>query len=371
MSLSNWENKTLDYDLVRYPWHEWILEVIQEIEPRVHDLQRFHDVVAPERIVAVTGHVQRSFSRTEFMKRFDDFAEEYGRPLIDNKRYMIKRQATLNLVVPNQQSLGRLLPFHQGVWYSNGRGQRTFWLALTPCFDTNSMYVIDTDISQRISLDTITNQWSQSRFEQECLEHAWPVQIQPGQCHLFQQEIIHGNVNNNTGVTRMSIDWHLLVEGEEHGKRLPGGFFRLPGDHAQAHKTTQVNRQGFVQYTGNNTEYDRGIPQLFQRMAMDQYCKDYGISINCVQFENEYLHWLPILEKLMLDGVPGIVMGSIYSLPDDAQRRHQLLNLALEHGVEMHFANEYLRLESNKDIELIETYRTFAQQSSGPQSWQR
>lgn len=370
MSLPNWENQTLDYDLAKYPWTDWILDVIQEIEPQVQDLQKFHEVVSPERIVAVTGHVQRSFSRREFMARFDDFAEEYGRPLIDNKRYMIKRQATLNLVVPNQQSLGRLLPFHQGVWYSNGRGQRTFWLALTPCFGTNSMYVIDTDISRRISRDTIENQWSQTRFEQECLQHARPVEIVPGQCHLFQQEIIHGNVNNETGVTRMSIDWHLLVEGEEHGKRLPGGFFRLPGDHRQSHRSTAITRDGFVQYTGNNTDYDRNIPQLFQRMAMDQYCKDYGISINCVQFENEYLSWLPILEKLILDGVPGIVMGSIYSLPDDQHRRHHILNLALEHNTEMHFANEYLQLRSKPDLDLIESYRGFAVACSGPQSWQ-
>lgn len=369
MSLSDWENKTLDYDLKKYPWPDWVLEVVQEIEPDVNDLARFHEVVPVERTVAVTAHVQRAFSRSEFMQRFDAFAEEYTRPLIDHKRYMIKRQATLNLVVPDQQRLGRLLPFHQGVWYSNGRGQRTIWCALTPCFDTNSMWVVDTDISRQISKATIENRWNQERFELASLEHARPVEIYPGQCHLFQQEIIHGNVNNDTGVTRMAIDWHLLVEGEEYGKRLPGGFFRLPGDHRQADPGPLKTRAGFVEYTGNNTHYDRGIPQLLQRMAMDQYCRERNIGINCVQFENEYLTWMPILEKLIQDGVAGIVMGSIWSLPDDSKRRKEILTLALENHTEMHFVNEYLVLKNNNDLDLIETYRTFAVEHAGLHSW--
>ncbi len=369
MSLQNWENRTLQYDLAAFPWPNWILEVIQEIEPGVTDLTQFHTVVPPERIQAVTRHVQQAFGRAEFMSRFDDFAEQYARPLINGQRYMLKRQATLNLVVPDQTRLGRLLPFHQGVWYGNGRGQRTVWLALTPCFGNNSMWVVSTDHSREISRDTIQQQWSQSRFESESLARAWPVDIRPGQCHLFHQEIIHGNVNNDTGITRMAIDWHVLVEGEEYGNRLPGGFFRLPGDHGQAHQAQA--RQGLVQYLGNNTDYDRHIPQLLQRMALDQYCRDRGIGINYVHFENEYLHWMPILEHLIDTGVPGIIMGSIYSLPDDAQRRGHILRCAVEQGMELHFANEYLVVSAPEHIELLETYRGFAVRQAGAHSWQQ
>jgi sporadic carbohydrate cluster protein (TIGR04323 family) len=370
MSLQNWQNCTLDYNLEKYPWPSWILNVIQEIEPAVKSLANFHLVVPSSRIVDVTNHVQASFSRPEFMQRFDDFAEDYGRSLIDNKNYMIKRQATLNLVVPNQQKLGRLLPFHQGVWYSNGRGQRTLWLALTPCFDTNSMWVVDHESSRKISLETIHGQWDQTQFELECKKHAWPVNILPGQCHLFHQEIIHGNVNNDTDVTRMSIDWHLLVEHEEHGRRLPGGFFRFPGDHQQAQEYKDMPRSGFVQYVGNNTEYDRGIPIVLQRMLMTQYCENCNIKTQFTQFENEYLSWMPILEQVIRDGVPGIVMGSIYSLPDDATRCRRLLQLAIDSGVTMHFANEYLRLENMQDLELIEKYRAFARHKVDAHFWE-
>lgn len=367
--LEHWENKTLDYDLELFPWPQWIMDVIQEIEPAVTDLSKFHEVVPPERTQQVTRHVQRTFSRPEFQERFDSFAKVYGSPLIDHRRYMIKRQATLNLVLPNQTRLGRLLPFHQGVWYGNGRGQRTIWLALTPCFDTNTMWVVDTQQSREISRRTLEQRWNQRQFESACLHSAWPVEIVPGQCHLFHQEIIHGNVDNTTGVTRMAIDWHLLVEGEEYGNRLPGGFFRLPGDHGDHDQA--LHRQGLVQYLGNNTQYDRQIPQMLQRLALDQYCQDRDLGINYVHFENEYLDWMPILEHVIDSAVPGVVMGSIYSLPDDPGRRMHLLELALERGVEMHFVNECIVMNHSRDVELIETYRNFAVKSQGAHSWQQ
>lgn len=370
MFLDAWQNKTLAYDLAQYPWHNWILELIQEIEPAVDDLSRYHLIVPAERIVRTTAHVQKSFSRPEFMQRFDGFAEQYLASLISHEEYMIKRQATLNLVVPDQQKLGRLLPWHQGVWYNNGRGQRTVWMALTNCFDSNSMWVLDHDESCRISKDTILQQWNQEQFENACLESARPCNIVPGQCHLFHQEIMHGNINNTTEVTRMSIDWHVLIKGQEHGRRLPGGFFRFPGDHAQAHIRTLKPRTGFVGYVGNNTDYDRGIPQFLQRTLMDQYCQEAKIGTNCWQFENEYLTWMPILEHLIHQQVPGIVMTSIYSLPDDPQRRQHIMRLALESGVELHFANEYIQLTSQRDSDLIERYRTFAVACSGPHSWE-
>jgi hypothetical protein len=114
---NNWENKTLNYDLTQFDWPKWVLETIQEIEPNVTDLTKIHEVLSIDRIVKVQLHVQNSFSRREYAKRFDAFAETYIKPLIDNQLYLLKRQATLNLVVPNQEKLARRLPFHQAEYY--------------------------------------------------------------------------------------------------------------------------------------------------------------------------------------------------------------------------------------------------------------
>ena len=367
---SDWENTTLDYNLEKYNWPAWVLSVIQEVAPNVTDLETIHTVLSVPEIAKVQLHVQQAFGRREFMERFDAYAEEYGRPLLNGKNYLIKRNATLNVVTPNQATKARRLPFHQGVFYSNGRGQRTIWMALTRCEGTNSMYVMDLENSRRITREVIENKWSLAKFEEECVKYSSPVEIVPGQAHLFHQEHIHGNVNNTTGYTRMSIDWHLLIEGEEYWRRLPGGFFRLPGDYAQD-EPHDYSGKTVVAYVSNNSEFDNGIPMYLQRAAIDGYTNKHKMSISSVQFENEFLHWLPILEDYILQKPDAIVLFSLHSLPDDAILAEKLLNLALDNNVELHFANEFFALRNSADLNKILTYKTFGVRKKGPFSWER
>ena len=158
--LENFQNKTLEYDLVKYPWHEWILETIQKINPRVKDMTTINELITPEEAWEIQEFVQNSFKDIAYQKRFEDFAEEYGPELIGTDHYLIKRQPTLNLVIPDQVSLKRRLPFHQGIWYNNGTGMRTIWMPITPTYDSNSVYVIDHDESKRITQETIDKKYS-------------------------------------------------------------------------------------------------------------------------------------------------------------------------------------------------------------------
>ena len=195
-----------------------------------------------------------------------------------------------------------------------------------------------------------------------------PVDLNIGQAHLFHQEILHGNVNNKTNITRMAIDWHVLVEGEEFGGRLPGGFFRLPND--IEYKVIDHTNDTCVGYIGNNTEYDRDIPLNLQRDALRTFCKTRNIPNNMMQVENEYLHWMPILEDLILSEVDVIVMHSIYSLPDEISRRDRLINLALTNKVTIWFANEEFCLTDESEKQKINTYLNFGHKHKGCMPWE-
>jgi sporadic carbohydrate cluster protein (TIGR04323 family) len=351
--IDNFQNKTLNYDLKKYPWHEWIKSTIQELHPEVNDLSRMHEAVSPEQARKVRKHVQKSFLGIHYQKAFEEFAKEYGEQLIGTTEYLIKRQPTLNLVVPDQAKKHRRLPFHQGIWYNNGTGMRTIWMPLTLAYGTNSMYIVDHNASKRISEQTIENCYSQEEFEELCIKEARPVELEPGQAHLFHQEHLHGNINNTTGKTRLAIDWHLLPKGLPHGRRLPGGFFKLPGDYVR-HRIFPSGR--YIAYVGNNTVYDKNIPLHYQRNLMDQYCNDNNIQHAGYQFENEHLHWMPILEHYIDQKPSGIIMNSIYSLPDNVQRRNALIEKALEKNVIMIFSNELLIVKTRKDAEKIKKY---------------
>ena len=351
--LDNWQNNTLDYDLVKYPWHSWIRDTIRELHPAVDDLSKMHELISPEQATKVCDHVQRSFLDLHYQKKFEEFAKEYGETLIVTDQYLIKRQPTLNLVMPDQAKKHRRLPFHQGVWYNNGTGMRTIWMPLTPAYDTNSMYVVDHDESKHICKKTIENCLTQEQFEELCMEEARPVELEPGQAHLFHQEHLHGNVNNTTGQTRLAIDWHLLPKGLPHGRRLPGGFFKLPGDY---NKTEKLPEGRYISYVGNNTKFDKKIPINYQRSIIDKFCENNNIDHAGYQFENEHLHWMPILEHYIDQQPSGIIMNSIYSLPDSVERRNKLIDKAIDKDVVMIFANEFLVMKTIKDVEKIKKY---------------
>jgi sporadic carbohydrate cluster protein (TIGR04323 family) len=352
--LENFQNKTLEYDLVKYPWNDWILETIQKINPRVKDMTTINTLITPEEAWEIQEFVQESFKDITYQKRFEAFAEQYGPQLLGTSDYLIKRQPTLNLVIPNQVSLKRRLPFHQGIWYNNGTGMRTIWMPITPTYDSNSMYVIDHIESKKITQETMDNKWSLEEFEAVCVQHARPVNLVPGQAHLFHQEHIHGNINNTTGKCRLAIDWHLLPKGLPHNRRLPGGFFKLPGDYGEVQDLPKDGR--YVGYVGNNTNFDFKIPQRFQRSIIDQYCAEIGIRTVGYQFESEGLVWMPILEHYIEQKPTGIVLNSIYSLPDDEDRRKFLLNKALDLGVMLIFATEVLVMKTEHDIDKINKY---------------
>ena len=367
---THWDNKTLDYDLEKYNWPAWALGVIQEIAPQIKKLETMHEFLTPAEIVKVSQHVQNACSRRDFMERFDEFAMSIVPQRIDHRRFLIQRQGTLRVVIPNQAKVGRRLAFHQGIFVGNGRGCRTIWTPFTRAEKTNTMWMMNLDISREITKRVLSEKWSMEKFEDECLKHAWPVTLQPGQSHLFFQEHIHGNVNNDEGYTRVSMDMRILIEGEEWGRRLPGGFMRLPGDY-EVTQTGDYTGKSFITYAGWNSSFSKNIPLPMQRAIIEPYCTKNKISYNSYEFENEHMDWQPGLEYYIKERPDGIVLSSMYALTDDVNRRSELLQLALDHGVELHFANEVCSLKTLKDLEKIETYLNFAVAKKDPYVWEQ
>lgn len=358
-NIQHWDSVDISYDATKYNWASWALSVIHELFPHVTCLENLHNEVSDTELVKLQKHVQNACSRTSFMKMFDKFAESLVPQRINGKRYMIQRQGTLRVVVPNQDAKNRRLAFHQGIFVGNGRGLRTIWTPLTECCATNTMWIMDLDNSKRITQQVLDEEWSLDEFEKTCMEFCRPVELTPGRSHLFTQEHIHGNVNNEEDYTRVSIDMRILIEGGEYGRKLPGGYFRLPGDY-EVNETYNYTGKNFITYAGWNSAFTKGIPLPMQRTAIDEYCNKHSIEYVDYQFENEFMDWQPSLESHIKQRPYGIVMCSMFALTDNKQRRNELLELALSNNVELHFANELSSLRSRDDLERIQTYLDFA-----------
>ena len=165
------------------------------------------------------------------------------------------------------------------------------------------------------------------------------------------------------------MDGRVLIKGAYYGRKLPGGYFRFPGEQEDTRPVDASKR--WISYAGWNTKFSSPIPLPMQRAIVDQYINKHGVKINDYQFENEFLDWLPGLEKYITGyNIDAIVMCSIFNLPDNPFRRYQLLKLAVDSGVELHFANELTSLKTKADLEKIETYLNFAVAKSGPYVWE-
>jgi len=368
--LDNFNNNSLEYDKEKYTFDKYVLDIIQEDYPYVDDLSKIHTHgLSGNQILKISEKVQKSFSSYEFSTMIDLFAAEYLQPLIGDTDFLVKRYPTLNFVVPNQEEIGRRLPFHQGITYDNGRGQGTIWMPLTKTFDSNSMYVVDHENSKKITSFALKNKITFEEWERLCLQNAYPIKYDVGSAHLFHQEIIHGNVNNVTDSTRMAIDWHILLKDEECGRRIPGGFFRKKDDFFTTILKND-SRQSII-YLSCNSDYDKNIVKIHQNDIIKKYCDQNQIKYSFKLEENDHFAWLPYLESLIEhDYIGTILMLSIFSLPDDKERRSTILQKAVKNKKKIIFANELQVLRDSEDINKVEYYRTFAVKKKGKYYWE-
>ena len=360
-----WDNQTYNYDLAKHNWPEYWLNVAREKFPQVETLETVHKVLQPNEVSELGAYLQQRTGDNDFIERVDDFYSEIVPELIDQDEWMLQRFFTIRMVIPNQAKVGRLLAFHQGIWVGNGLGLRTIWTPFTKCYGNNSMQIMDWDISDDITKECYDKKWSYDELQQKCAEHCWPVTLDPGQSHLFQQHHIHGNFNNDTDITRWSMDGRVLPLGGHYHRKLPGGYFRFIGERDDV-RGVDTNKK-WVSYAGWNSKFSGPIPLPMQRNVINNYCNKHGIKINDYQFENEYVDWFPGLEKYISGyNVDGIVCCSIYCLPDDPFRRKQVLDLAVENNVELHFANELCSVRNQQDVEHIQRIFKFVNENTAP-----
>lgn len=359
------DRKTVDYDLQKHNWPEYWLRIAKEKFPQIESLETVHRVLTPSEISELGKHCQSFCGTNEFADKVDTYFKDIVDDYIGFEKWMIQRYFTIRIVIPNQEKVGRLLAYHQGIWVGNGLGLRTIWTPFTRAYGNNSMLVAPHAESKKLTQRAYKEKWDYQTLQDECVKVSEPISLKPGQCYLFQQEHIHGNLNNDTDITRWSMDGRILPKGGHYHRKVPGGYFRFLGEREA---TPEIdNNKRWISYAGWNSKFSNPIPLPMQRAIINQYCSKNSIKINDYQFENEYLNWQPVLELFLSEGnVDGIVACSIYSLPNDESRRNKLLQTAVDNNVELHFANELTSVKTQEDIKHIQRIFEYVNDNPDP-----
>ena len=99
------------------------------------------------------------------------------------------------------------------------------------------------------------------------------------------------------------------------------------------------------------------MPVSAQNILYRDYANKHGLhfklSVNELFFPNCYLHLQGLLEEL--DDLEGILMCSIFMLPQDRELRERIYKRFSESGGELHFVLESIVLRTRRDMEELET----------------
>lgn len=349
-----WDNQVLDYDLEKYNWPAWALEVVRELKPELDKLENIHLYFAVPELINLRKHLEQWTNSQEFSQWLDNFFAEYVGPLNDNIDYMIQSTCGIRLVIPNQEAQGRLLSFHTGYWTGYSNDMCTVWTPLSRAFGTNTMQVLSWDDSVKIMTKIHNDQLSLEELQHICEQHMFPTEINLGQSWLFNQGHLHGNVNNTTGISRMSFDARWANALGDFGPRRAGGFFRFPRQFSTIDKS-KINRDNhWIVFIDQNSKFVGQTPHYMIREFLMSKAKQLEIAVG--EWSNEYwgCTWMPKLKNFTsMTALSGLIFPSVHAFSCDISLRLELFEQAVSNGQQLIFADENLLITTRQDIDAI------------------
>lgn len=175
----------LTYDLGRFNFPKEIAKVLGvesleevQIDEDISLRNRFND-----QDTKYHKAYYRSISRIE--KLYNQFIKEFVSTVF-TESFCFQAIPTFRVHMPNNLAVGE---FHSDGDYSHAVGEINFWLPLTPCWNSNSIW---------IELGIGSGDYR-------------AISAAPGQIVVFDAvRLRHGNLVNDTGVTRFSFDFRCI-----------------------------------------------------------------------------------------------------------------------------------------------------------------
>jgi hypothetical protein len=357
----NWDNKVLDYNLNKYNFPTLFLEAAQELFPAIDKLENIHLHLTTHQLVDLRKQLEKMTLGEDFQKLIDSFFEEYADPILPTTEYLIQRTPGIRLMVPDQEKKGRLLSWHTGHHTGYGNGTYFFWTPVTKSFDTNAMQVLSWDDTVIAMEKLHTERLSLQELQELCRKDAFPTTLEIGQSWMFNPGVLHGNFNNDTGVSRVSFDIRAMIKNSDPGFRYPGGFWRLKVNRNTFKiKNIDPNRR-WITFSDQGSRFIGSTPQFVIREFLLSWCKKNNITP--IEWTNEYLKcdWNPHLQFFIdTNKVDGIVFPSIYGLSMELPQRLDLLKKFIEDGIDLVFVDEDIHANSLAALDYIKELYDYA-----------
>lgn len=372
---TTWDAKVYSWDNSKYPFNEWILDRVRGMGYKLDDLSYLHEAVPLNDTYKVTKQLCADTNLPEFRRLLNRFVREVV--VTQGKLRLpvaVQRFMNVRIMLPTTPEL--FFPFHTGLLYGHGIASRSLWLPfvdVTADEDRNrSMQILGIKRSRELIKYAIEKRLAMEEMTEVFGKESWQIKAGPGSGCFFTQENIHGSGRpNNTGKTRVSMDFRI-AEGmfsDYLARKIPAGYFHIIPDTEEEEEALAAraprenvfnNGKPNIFYVANNTSATYAIPVHLQRYMLVDYCSKKKLEFSYELFDLEDMLHLPTLWHLVRDRSCNIVMYSIFSLPEDEGERNQMLETAVNKGNMIHFVNEDLQLTGADDMAEIKKYLSFS-----------
>lgn len=283
----------------------------------------------------------------------EEFIDSVVRPILGNTEYLVQKTPNFRIILPNQDKIGQILCWHQGIWFGNGYGMRTIWTPLTKNDDTSTLHVASLKDSLQMTKSTYDEKWTYDKLDEMCSKMCEPMKVDVGETLLFTQEHLHGQVPNRSGKTRISFETRILLKDGIFEKKTPGGYFKKPFVDTKKTDNPELYKDAMIMQVFDGPMFHDSTLHG-QYLIMDEYVKKNEIDVKfyCADINTincEYIKYLMREQKYK-----NFIFPSMWAI--SLENVEEILNYK---DCNIHFAAEELVCHDEESRDLALYYRKF------------
>lgn len=118
----------------------------------------------------------------------------------------------------------------------------------------------------------------------------------------------------------------------------------------------KTNRSGHRGYVFSRPFFGQRIPQHVQNLVIRDYCQQNGFTylLSGTEYAMDGCHM--VFQEIVqdIDNLAGVVLYSIFMLPENPRARHAIYDAVLKGAATLHAAVEGLSITSSSDVQMVE-----------------
>ena len=160
--------------------------------------------------------------------RFNEYLFEIAKKeifeIVGNELAM-QKNVNLSIQCPNDDS--SLLPIHSDTWDGNSPFESVLWVPFVNCSKTKSMFILNAQKYDKFEKAFKKKEVKSANDLYKNLKpHIEFIKIKHGEFMLFNQNLPHGNIINNSNETRISLNCRFKSLFSPYRQKELGSFFK-------------------------------------------------------------------------------------------------------------------------------------------------